>query len=73
MLLLAHGFSFEKNQVYTLDYLKVIIDAITEEAILSLKPYEISFLKRQGDGNRKHYVIMSDIMLSTILLMLSDC
>ena len=59
-------FSFEKNQVYKVDCLKVIIKAITDEAILSPKPYEISFLKRQGDGNRKHYVIMSDIMLSSI-------
>ena len=59
---------FEKNQVYTVDCLNVIIKAITDEAMFSFKPYGIFFLKRrQDDGNSKHYVIISDILRSDIL------
>ena len=59
---------FEKNQVYTVDCLNVIIKAITDEAIFSFKPYGILFSEKEDKmmENRKHYVIMSDILRSGI-------
>ena len=59
---------FEKNQVYTVDCLNVIIKAITDEAIFSFKPYGIFFSEKEDKmmENRKHYVIMSDILRSGI-------